>query len=169
MDDPAKALIEHIPGLRRYARALLSDPSAADDLVQDTLERAWSRIHLWEPTGSFRSWLMTIMHNVFANGARNHSKAPPLTDIAEVASALQSGADQEHTLIVRDLCRAVHALRHDHREVLLLVAMQGFSYRQAAEILNVPVGTVMSRLGRARSRLRDILRSEPAVQLRSVK
>jgi len=169
MHDPKQAIVQHIPGLRRYALALLADRDRADDLVQDTLERAWSRIHLWRPTGDFRAWLMTIMHNVFANSARRHSRSQAIVDLADSVEAASPDPGPVQALEVRDLSRALTLLPTERREVLLLVAMEGFSYRETAEILDVPVGTVMSRLGRARGQLRKILRGEGHARLRRVK
>jgi len=169
MDDTTQAIVKQIPSLRRYARALLSDRDSADDLVQDTLERAWGRMHLWRPTGDFRAWLMTIMHNVFANSARRHSRTPFFVDLAEQIETASPDRGPAQELEIRDIARAVAMLPTERREVLLLVAMEGFSYRETAEILDVPVGTVMSRLGRARGQLRQILRGEAHAPLRRVK
>jgi len=169
MDDPRDAIVEQIPGLRRYSLALLGDRDMADDLVQDTLERAWSRIHLWRPTGDFRAWLMTIMHNVFVNATRNRSRARAMVRLADSDETASPEPGPAQTLEIQDLARALTRLPADRREVLLLVSMEGFSYRETAEILDVPVGTVMSRLGRARDQLRDVLHGENQARLRRVK
>ncbi|MES2529778.1 MAG: sigma-70 family RNA polymerase sigma factor [Pseudomonadota bacterium] len=147
-------LIDQIPGLRRYARALTGDAWAADDLVQDTLERACSKWRLWAADSDLRAWLFTLMHNVFANQTR---RAPPraTVDVEEVAHELR-GADGGRDQHI-DLQRCVLLLPDDQRAVLLLIALEDLSYAQVAKILEIPIGTVMSRLSRARSRLHDLM------------
>jgi len=149
-----------IPHLRRYAFALVGDRDRADDLVQDCLERAWSRAHLWR-RGNIRGWLFTIMHNVSVNARRRENRGPPTTsiDLPGLEDGLAIGA-------LRD---AVNALPEEQREVVLLVGLEEFSYAEAAEILGVPIGTVMSRLHRGRERLRQMLASQGAPNLRRVK
>ena len=143
-----------IPRLRRYARALLSDRSAADDLVQDTLERAWARLHQFRAGTDMRAWAFTIMHNVHVNQVRARRDAAPI-DGAE--QELSVRANQADGLEVRDLDRALRELPIDQREVLLLVALEDMSYEQVAQTLGIPIGTVMSRLSRARERLRALM------------
>ena len=145
-------LIAEIPRLRRYARALTGDPVRADDLVQDTLERALNKWTLWRP-GDLGAWLRTLMHNLFVNQVRDR---PTMADVDEAAD-LPVRARQQDMLEVRDLDRALQRLPAEQREVLLLVGLEELSYAQAAKITGVPVGTVMSRLSRARERLRLIL------------
>ncbi|WP_219217487.1 sigma-70 family RNA polymerase sigma factor [Variovorax boronicumulans] len=148
-----RPLVAHIPSLRRYARALTGDAWAADDLVQDTLERACVKWRLWTVGTDLRAWLFTLMHNVFANQLR---RAPPrAVDIDEVAHDL-AGADagQDRTL---DLQRCLLLLPEDQRAVLLLIALEDLSYAQVARVLDIPIGTVMSRLSRARSRLHELM------------
>ena len=165
----ATDITSHIPRLRRYARALTGDSSAADDLVQDTLERAWRRLVLWRAGSDLRAWLFTIMHNIFVNQLRGNPRK--LAQAAELRGAdLTPAMPQEDRLVLRDLNRALEHLPHDQREVLLLVGLEQMTYEEAAKILGIPVGTVMSRLSRGREQLR-VLMSETgaAVQLKVVK
>lgn len=148
-----RPLVAHIPSLRRYARALTGDAWAADDLVQDTLERACVKWRLWTVGTDLRAWLFTLMHNVFANQLR---RAPPrAVDIDEVAHDL-AGADTNHDKTL-DLQRCLLRLPEDQRAVLLLIALEDLSYAQVAGVLDIPVGTVMSRLSRARARLHELM------------
>ena len=147
----------HIPRLRRYARALTGDRFLADDLVQDTLERALAKFFLWRTTGRLESWLLTIMHNVFINQLRTHANRPPETVLDEMTIEPAVRAGQSDQLEVRDLDRALSRLPPEQREVLLLVTLEEFSYEETARILALPIGTVMSRLSRARERMRLLL------------
>ncbi len=151
---PERELLAEIPRLRRYARALTGDAARADDLVQDTLERALGKWRLWRP-GNLRAWLMTMMHNVFVNQLR---AAEPLEfrDAAEVPE-LPVRARQSDGLELRDLDRALQALPAEQRAVVLLVGLEEMRYEDVARITGVPLGTVMSRLSRARARLRALL------------
>lgn len=144
-------LVALIPRLRRYARALVGERAAADDLVQDTLERAWSKLHLYRQGTDLRAWLFTVMHNVHVNQLR---AARPTTALGEDMPELAQRAVQGDALMVRDLERAVAALPAAQREVLLLVALEDLSYEETARVLGVPIGTVMSRLARAREKVR---------------
>jgi RNA polymerase sigma-70 factor (ECF subfamily) len=154
----SRVLIDHIPSLRRYARALTGDAWAADDLVQDTLERACHKWQLWIVGSDLRAWLFTIMHNVFASQAR---RAPPraMVDIDELAPQL-AGAEGSRDRAI-DLQRCLMMLPEEQRAVLLLVALEDLSYAQLARVLNIPLGTVMSRLARARVRLQDLMEGAP--------
>jgi RNA polymerase sigma factor (sigma-70 family) len=149
--DERDAIVGLIPRLRRYARALVGDRSAADDLVQDTLERAWSKFHLYRGGTDLRAWMFTVMHNVHVNRVRAQRPLDVLPD--DTPEALQRGA-QGDPLTIRDLERALASLPVEQREVLLLVALEDMSYDEAARTLGVPIGTVMSRLSRGRERLR---------------
>ena len=148
-------VVEQLPGLRRYARVLTGDAWAADDLVQDTLERACSKWLLWRSGSDLRAWLFTLMHNLYLNQRRD---APPLAavDIDEVRDQLPGPSDD-----ALDLERCLQRLPADQRAVLLLVGLEDMSYEETARILAVPVGTVMSRLSRARSRLRTLMERAP--------
>ncbi|GAO36862.1 RNA polymerase subunit sigma-24 [Sulfuricella sp. T08] len=160
---------EHIPRLRRYARALAGDRTRADDLVQDTLERAWGKFHLWRRGSDLRAWLFSIMHNVYVNGIRKSSAAPMLLPLEEDALNVPVRADQEDGLQVRDVHAALGCLSQDQREVLLLVGLEEMRYEEVAKILDVPLGTVMSRLSRGRERLRQIMAGGAVPALRVVK
>ncbi|MPZ45434.1 MAG: sigma-70 family RNA polymerase sigma factor [Betaproteobacteria bacterium] len=150
------AIGEQIPSLRRYARALTGNRDAADDLVQDTLERALSRSALFRPGGNPRAWLFAIMHNVFVNQVR--SAASRRTVSLDPDSMEAAGQDLAHQgLAVRDIERALALLPAEQREVVLLVALETLSYADTAKVVGVPVGTVMSRLSRGRERLRGLI------------
>lgn len=153
----ARLIEEQLPRLRRYARALTGNRALSDDLVQDTLERAWTRLHLWRPGSDMRAWLFTIMHNVFVNGVRaRRLETTPLEDEPSASEAAGRGTPEDG-LLMRDLQVALAQLPAEQREVLLLVALEGLRYEEIAEVLGVPIGTVMSRLSRARERLRTLL------------
>ena len=155
----AERLIELIPRLRRYARALVGDRSSADDLVQDTLERAWAKLHLYRRGTDLRAWLFTVMHNVHVNRVRAARITDPLED--EMPELAQR-APQGDALLVRDLDRAITRLPAEQRAVLLLVTLEEMSYEQVAGALGIPIGTVMSRLSRARDKLRAMMLGQPA-------
>ena len=161
-----------IPALRRYARALMRDRAAADDLVQDCLERAVSRWHQ-RRDGSVRAWLFTILHNLAVTQFRQaaaRGRHMPIDDASE--QELVSAAAQEQGLIFQDVLGKLAKLPEEQRAVLLLVAVEDLSYADAAAVLNVPVGTVMSRLSRARERLQqemDGVAPGNVVALRSLK
>lgn len=164
---PRQDLVAHIPGLRRYARALTGDAWAADDLVQDTLERACSRWRLWTLGTDLRAWLFTIMHNLHANqvrGSVRQAAVARLVDIDEAAAELVAPDPAAETAL--DLQRCLLQLPEDQRAVLLLVTLEDLSYAQVARVLGIPQGTVMSRLSRARARLRGLMEgpapAEPA-------
>jgi RNA polymerase sigma-70 factor (ECF subfamily) len=150
---------QHIPRLRRYARALTGDRNAADDLVQDTLERALSRLHLWRQGSDLRAWLFTIMHNIYVNQTRSRMRHPHEALDESAAEALHDREPDWAEL--RDIDDALSRLPGDQRAVLLLVGLEQFTYGEAAQVLEVPLGTVMSRLSRGRERLRLILAGDP--------
>jgi RNA polymerase sigma-70 factor (ECF subfamily) len=163
----------HLPGLRRYARLLVGDAHRADDLVQDTLERACRAADRRPEPGRLRPWLLSVMHNLFVDQVRARralDEAAPLDDDGD--AALASARDEALGLQIRhDLLRGLGRLPLAHREVLLLVCVEDCAYDEAAAILGVPVGTVMSRLSRARAQLR-VEMDEPrrdAPRLRRVK
>lgn len=151
-------LIAQIPGLRRYARALTRSVWEADDLVQDTLERACSRWRLWTVGSNLRAWLFSIMHNLYTDQSRRTLRmceaGLPL-DIDELASELAAPAVPTDDNI--DLKRCLLLLPEAQREVLLLVCLEGMDYAQVAQVTGTPIGTVMSRLSRARLRLQELL------------
>ena len=156
--DEAKRLVELIPRLRRYARALVGDRTTADDLVQDTLERAWAKLHLYRRGTDLRAWLFTVMHNVHVNRIRATRAVEPLEDDMPELAQPQREPD---ALLVRDLDRAIARLPADQRAVLLLVTLEEMSYEEIARTLGIPIGTVMSRLSRAREKLRAMMTGQP--------
>ena len=164
--NPRPDLIEHLPRLRRYARALTRDVSQADDLVQDTLERALVKLDLWRPGSDLRAWLFTLMHNLFVNQVRANR---PVESDLDAARDVAVGGGQMDALALRDIHAALARLPVEQREVILLVGLEQFGYGEAARILGVPLGTVMSRLSRGRERLRQLLAGEPVVKLKVVK
>lgn len=169
MPDLIRRIEAEIPALRRYALVLARDADAADDLVQDCLERALSRLHLWRRAGNLRAWLFTILHNVHANHLRALSRQPCLLPLEYASTAPVADADPYQRLELDETLAALWQLSSDQREVLLLVVVEGMSYRQAGAVLGVPVGTIMSRLARGRERLRELTGNTPARHLRSVK
>ena len=155
----AERLVELIPRLRRYARALVGDRTAADDLVQDTLERAWAKLHLYRRGTDLRAWLFTVMHNVHVNKVRSTRATDP---IDEEMPELAQRAAQGDSLLVRDLDRSIALLPDEQRAVLLLVTIEDMSYEEVARTLGIPMGTVMSRLSRAREKLRAMMLGQAA-------
>lgn len=157
MPPPATgAIVQHIPALRRYARVLTGDAWAADDLVQDTLERACVKWRLWLAGSDLRAWLFTVMHNVHANQVRYAARRPQAFALEADAAAPEALAEPTPGLRL-DLQRCLLQLPEEQRAVLLLVSLEDLSYAQVARILGIPEGTVMSRLSRARSRLRELM------------
>ncbi len=152
-------ILPYIPNLRRYARALVGDRDGADDLVQDTLERAVRKFHLWRPS-DLRAWLFSIMHNVFVNQLKSR-KIPADVEIDDTFAAPMSSVTRTD---VMDLERALGSLAAEQREVVLLVALEDMSYADVSKTLGIPMGTVMSRLSRGRERLRRVMNGEPAAR-----
>ncbi|MBB6579174.1 RNA polymerase sigma-70 factor (ECF subfamily) [Comamonas odontotermitis] len=147
-------IVACIPSLRRYARGLMSDPDRADDLVQDTLERAWSRFSMWQKRSELRAWMFGIMHNHFIDRIRAQ-RSRPEDSAGDELPELPQRPQQADALELRDLDRLLQRLPPEQREVLLLVGVEELSYQEVASVTGVPIGTVMSRLSRARARLRD--------------
>ena len=155
MPDQAVLLEAYIPGLRRFAYALLrGDRERADDLVQDTLERALSRWHLRRTEGNVRGWLYTILHNRFLSDQHRLKRRGLHDALTEETKLPGVDGGQDSALEHRDLLRAFSALSEEQRSVLLLIGVEDLSYQEAARVLGVPIGTVMSRLSRGRKCLR---------------
>lgn len=156
--DLEDALNPHVPALRRFARALLRDADGADDLVQDCLLRAISRWHLRRGGADTRAWLFTILYNLFISDRRalKRQGGPALRveDWNGVVPLVDGSARAEDRLAWRDLVAGLESLPGEQRAVLLLVGVEDLSYEEAARVIGVPIGTVMSRLSRARERLR---------------
>lgn len=167
-DELASLLEQHIPALRRYAYALLRDSDAADDLVQDCLERAISRWYLRRADGELRAWLFTILRNLYISAYRRRKRRGVGAAIDEALS-LGVPPEQESGLEARDALAALDQLPEEQKSLLLLIGVEDVSYAEAAKILGVPMGTVMSRLSRARERLRAILEPGRATHLRRIK
>lgn len=161
VDDFGAQTLNIIPRLRRYARALTGDTLLADDLVQDTLERALNKRHLWRQGSDLRAWMFTIMHNVFVNQIRSRHTEDTVALDAE-AYNVASRSSPIDLLEIGDIDAAIRLLPGEQREVLLLVALEQMSYAETAQALGIPVGTVMSRLYRARERVRVLLGGESA-------
>ena len=158
MPDPAandQQLLTWVPRLRRYARALAGNRDDADDLVQDTLERAWAKASLWRGVIDMRAWLFSIMHNLHVDGVRR-PKLHTVTmddDTPEVPVAPTQG----DRLAVLDLQAALDQLPVEQKEIVLLVTLEDMAYADVAQALGIPIGTVMSRLSRGRERLRALM------------
>ncbi|HEY0522833.1 MAG TPA: sigma-70 family RNA polymerase sigma factor [Stellaceae bacterium] len=157
MNDFGLMLEREIPRLRRYARALTRDSARADDLVQSCLVRALAKSHLWQPGTDLRAWLFTILHNQHVNDVRRSVREGVSIPVEDVAPMLTVGSTQGATLQLRDLDRALARLPEEQRQVLLLVGLEGMRYEEVAAVLDVPVGTVRSRLSRGREMLRRLM------------
>ena len=150
----AMAIEEHIPALRRYARALVRDGDRADDLVQDCLERGISRFGQFQPGTNLRTWLFTILHNLHCDNMRRQNRRGVHLPIDDWMETAQTGAEQPRAMNLRDFRRTFRGLQESDQQILLLIGVEGFTYEEAAEVLDVAVGTVKSRLFRARDRLK---------------
>ena len=157
-------LEENIPALRRYAWALLRDDAEADDLVQDCLVRALDRLNTRNGEGDIRPWLFTILHNLCVSRWRRAKVRAAF--LAETDPEPSVPASQQSSAELRDVLQALDGLPMEQRQIVLLVAVEGLAYGEVAQILGIPVGTVMSRLSRARDRLRDAVdgRERPVVR-----
>ena len=169
MADIAQLIEPLITALRRYARSLLHDCAAADDLVQDTLERSISHWHQRRADGDARTWMFSILHNLAVNRLRQTARRGrhvAIDDAEASTAALARPSTQEDGLRQTDIMAAVRRLPEDQRSVLLLISVDDLSYAEAARVLGVPIGTVMSRLARARARLQCMMDEEvtPSVQ-----
>jgi RNA polymerase sigma-70 factor, ECF subfamily len=153
-------LEEQIPRLRRYAHALCRDRTAADDLVQDCLCRALTKGHLFQPGTDLRAWLFTMMHHQHVNGIRSSIRRGAAVPVEDVEPLLTEPPAQGGGLTLRDLDRAMGEIGEEQRQVILLVGLEGMSYEEVATILDLPIGTVRSRLSRGRERLRELLGHE---------
>ncbi len=157
MRDRKALIVEQIPRLRRYARALTGDAELADDLVQDSVERAWRKFHLWRRGSDMRAWMFTIMRNLHANAVRKGMNRPPVVSLADWHGDKPSRPVQEIAAEARAVVDALARLPMEQRQVILLVGLEGYTYQEVATIVGIPIGTVMSRLSRGRQRLREII------------
>lgn len=144
-----------IPALRRYARTLRPNQSDADDLVQDCLERALLKRRLWVRKSSMRAWLFTLLHNINVNNIRYQSKYPPTKKVDYDIPHYQP--PEKSDVLVSDIEKCLNQLHPHHRQVLLLVVVEGFSYKEVSKIVKIPIGTVMSRISRARENMRILI------------
>jgi len=159
--DTHRDIEAEIPRLRRYARALTRDAVGADDLVQDTLTRALGKMHLWQEGSDLRAWLFTILHNQYVNHIRRAVREGAAVALNETEPMLSRAPQQARRLELRDLERAMAQLAEEQRSVILLVGLEGMRYEEVAVILDVPVGTIRSRLSRGREALRRLTGAVP--------
>ncbi|WP_370674705.1 sigma-70 family RNA polymerase sigma factor [Pleomorphomonas sp. PLEO] len=157
-----------VPALRRYARALTRNTDQADDLVQDCLERAITKQSLWRPIGPLRPWLFKIMINLYRNDRRRQRNSLEQEPLDVLPFEPSSPATQGARLALAETAAALQRLPAEQREALLLVALEGMSYAEAASALDIPQGTLMSRIARAREALRTMV-DGTGPRLRSVK
>jgi RNA polymerase sigma-70 factor (ECF subfamily) len=157
MSDFGRLLEGEIPRLRRYARALTRDAARADDLVQSCLVRAIAKEHLWQPGTDLRAWLFTILHNQNVNEVRRSVREGVSVTVDDVAPVLTMAPRAGPSLQLRDLERAIGLLPEEQRQVILLVGLEGMRYEEVAAVLDIPIGTVRSRLSRGREMLRRLM------------
>lgn len=167
MDDLKWAIARQIPHLRRFAIALAKDATDADDVVQDCLERALRKSSLWSRRGSLRSWLFSMLYRTHIDHRRRQQRTGPTVGPEAIDAAVSHPPNQDQRMTCRDIGECLDRLPEEQRAVILLVAMEGVTYDEAAEILDVPIGTVRSRLSRGRETLRE-LRS-PSIQPRMLR
>jgi RNA polymerase sigma-70 factor (ECF subfamily) len=159
-DEFANALIAQLPALRRYAVALSGNAAQGDDLVQDCVERALRQSGQLRELRLLGGWLRRIVHNLYIDEIRRRQVRGKEQDITELADNLELSAAAADGAAVRDFVKAIGLLSIEHRQILLLVSVEELNYREIAEELDIPIGTVMSRLARARERLRSALQDE---------
>jgi RNA polymerase sigma-70 factor (ECF subfamily) len=159
--DTYREIEAEIPRLRRYARALTRDVCAADDLVQDCLTRALGKLHLWQSGTDLRAWLFTILHNQYVNYVRRSVREGAAVGLSDNEPLLTRAPHQGQRLELRDLERAIAKLPEEQRSAILLVGLEGMRYEEVAAVLDVPVGTIRSRLSRGREALRKLVGAEP--------
>ena len=156
MSDPREELVEHLGAMRAFALSLSRNPATADDLVQDALVKAWDNMDSFIEGSNMRAWLFTILRNTFYSLRRKRKRE--VEDIDGVhAETLCQKPDHDGRLAMRDFKSAFEQLSDEQREALILVGANGFTYEEAAEMCGVAVGTVKSRVGRARARLAELM------------
>ena len=168
LDETAVLLEQHIPALRRYAFALVRQHDAADDLVQDCLERAIGRWHLRHRDGDLKAWLLTILRNQFINAYRQKRRRGIHFAWEDAAEPPATDGAPDSSTTVREILAGLDTLPEDQKSVVLLVGVEDLSYDEAARVLGLPVGTVMSRLSRGREKLREYLETGLTAVLRRV-
>lgn len=169
MQDFLTEIEGYVPALRRYARALTRDADHADDLVQDCIERAIRKRRLWSPTGPLRAWLFRMLLNLYRNELRATRRKGAEVPLEALTVEPATPAPQLGRIALAEIARAVERLPLEQREALLLVVLEGMSYQEAAGIIGIPAGTLMSRLGRARAALKTMTGASDEPRLRTVK
>jgi RNA polymerase sigma-70 factor, ECF subfamily len=159
--DLSRRILREVPGLRRYVRALTRNSEFVDDLVQDCLERALTRQHLWQEGTSLKAWLFTIVHNQYVNHVRHAVHRGVAITLSDAEPFLMRSGNQEARHALRDFDRALAQLPEQQRVVILLIGLEGMSYERAAEVMGCPVGTVRSRLCRGREALHQLMGARP--------
>ncbi|KQV82081.1 RNA polymerase sigma factor [Rhizobium sp. Root1220] len=155
-----------LPSLRRYSRSLTRSDSDGEDLLQDCVEKVLSRRAQWRGL-NLRGWTLTIMTNIYRNSLRQNVRAPLVElDVAESVASTESPADPLERSRLED---ALNSLSEDNRAVLMLVVIEGYSYQEVATALDIPIGTVMSRLSRARQQVAERLKADNIITLRRPK
>jgi len=168
LDDVKWLMSQEIPRLRRYALALTDDPETADDLVQDCLERAMRKRHQWSRQGSIRGWLLRILQRRFYDSrARSRPRDLPVEELSDTLADTASGPEGQ--MAVADIRAAMQRLPDEQRAAIALTALEGLAYDEAAEVLNLPIGTLRSRLARGRETLRRLYSGDATATLRRVK
>ena len=157
MPDMRQDIEAEIPRLRRYARALLRDVAAADDLVQDCLVRAVAKLHLWQEGSNLRAWLFTILHNQHINRIPDAVRAGATVELGDTDPRLIRLPIQDKCVELRDFDRALARLPEEQRTVILLAGLEGMRYHEVGAVLGVPIGTVRSRISRGRQALRHLM------------
>ncbi len=154
--DPREEIVEHLPALRAFAMSLSRNSATADDIVQDTIVKAWSNIDKFEPGTNLRAWLFTILRNTYYSLHRKRGREVSDGD-GEYAAQLSEKPDHDGRLAMSDFRDAFARLPAEQREALILVGASGFSYEEAAEMCNCAVGTIKSRANRGRKRLAELM------------
>jgi RNA polymerase sigma-70 factor (ECF subfamily) len=162
-----KELVTHLPNLRAFAISLCGNIDRADDLVQEALLKAWNHLHSFQEGTNMRAWLFTILRNTFLSELRRKQDELSLDADTPIALRLGSAAEQHGWMDGRDLLKALAELNPEQRETLILIGAEGFSYEEVAEICGCPIGTVKSRVNRARLRLTELL-GEPSDNVMSM-
>ncbi len=157
--DPRDEIVDHLPSLRAFAMSLTRNSATADDIVQDTIVKAWSNIDKFEPGTNMRAWLFTILRNTYYSLHRKRAREVADVD-GEYAAQMSEKPEHDGRLSMNDFREAFAQLPDDQREVLILVGASGFSYEEAAELCGCAVGTIKSRANRGRKRLAELMQLE---------
>lgn len=169
MQDFRSSFEDHLSGLRRYARSLVGDPCESDDLVQECMLRVLSASHLWPQIQNVRAYLFTVLHHAHVDYRADQRKRMPAAPLEQVEHLFHAQGNQEARLELRDMSRALTALSDEQREIVLLIAIDGLSYDEVSRRLSIPIGTVMSRLFRARETLRYLIAGRARKDVRNAR